>query len=88
MNIKCDGLLQPIAFFVYTAFNDGSVEIYCERRFRSPFNSTANLNLNRSLGFSSSLSFMFVSIRRSTRCNTIMAATHSLSMQPLVLLQQ
>ena len=37
----------------------GSVEIYCGCRFRSSFNSTANLNLDCSLVFSSSLSFMF-----------------------------
>ena len=42
-----------------SSFYAGSEEIYCRRRFRSPFYSTANLNLNCSLEFSSSLSFMF-----------------------------
>ena len=37
----------------------GSVEIYCRLRFRSLLYSVAVLNLNRSLVFSSSLSFMF-----------------------------
>ena len=37
----------------------GSVEIYCRLRFRSWLYSVAVLNLNRSLVFSSSLSFMF-----------------------------
>ena len=37
--------------------SERSVEIYCGFRFRPPLYSTVVLNLNRSLGFSSTLSF-------------------------------